>query len=392
MNSEILSSEVQQYISYHINDDVAKIALSKSRFKNVNSKELAEQIDSKKRCGKKLPLWYQTLGIYYPPKISIEQASSQLTAEYKSNLISGNKVLDLTGGFGVDSYFFSRKADTVVHCELNSELSDIAKHNSSCLQTNNIEFFNGNGIQFLKETAQNFDTIFIDPSRRIEAQKVFFLKDCEPNVMEHLDLLLAKSLRVIIKTSPLLDIHSGLRELRNVAEIHILSVKNDCKELLWIIDSKPPIETVVKCALLTEGIRFEFKLDDEKKVEIKNFSAPLTYLYEPDVSLLKSGAFKTIAESYNLSKLALNTHLYTSDVLNKAFAGRIFKVTAVNAYNSLANKVIQKQANVVSKNFPLSVDELRKKYKIKDGGSNYQFFTSATASNKLIVISAERIN
>ena len=203
MNPEILNPEVQEFINANLREDITRILLKKSPFENVTSKELAGQIESKVRCEKKLPTWFNSPGIYYPPRISIEQASSEETARYKSASLRGDNIIDLTGGFGVDSFYFAKEASNVIHCESNKELSEIAAHNASVLGITNIRFIQADGMAYLRETHEEFDTIYVDPSRRVNSRKVFRLADCEPDVASNLDLLRKKASRVLLKTSPL---------------------------------------------------------------------------------------------------------------------------------------------------------------------------------------------
>ncbi|RZL29773.1 MAG: hypothetical protein EOO96_19515, partial [Pedobacter sp.] len=284
MNENILNDEVQKYIHEHINADVNKIALAKPLFKNISSAELAGQIAAKKKSIHKLPTWFKTENIYYPALLSIEQCSSEPTAQYKANLARGKSLVDLTSGFGVDSFFFAKKSDHVYSCEINEELASISTHNAKVLGAENIEVLATDGIEFLKNTAQNFGTIYIDPARRNQSNKVFKLKDCTPDVTEHLDLFLSKAERIIIKTAPLLDISAGLTELKNVNEIHIVSVKNECKELLWVIDKGFKGDTKIVCATLNDTLKsFEFYLSDLKLETTIAKTEPKGYLYEPDV-------------------------------------------------------------------------------------------------------------
>ena len=212
MNPAILNKNVQDFIAENINQDIVKISLSKSPFPEVSPKELATQIDSKRRSQSKLPLWYNSEGIYYPGKLAIEQCSSQATAQYKSSLTAGETLIDLTGGFGVDASLFALNGLKVTHCEINAELSDIAKHNSEKISLQ-LSFIKGDGIAYLKSGDHRFDTIYIDPSRRIGSKKVFLLKDCEPDVVENSKLLRQKASRIIIKTAPLLDLQSTIKEI-----------------------------------------------------------------------------------------------------------------------------------------------------------------------------------
>ncbi|HEX8377381.1 MAG TPA: hypothetical protein VF602_06140 [Pedobacter sp.] len=387
MNQNIFLPAVQKFLSESLKEDVRKLALSKSPFPDVSSQELAEQLDSKQRSEKKLPLWFNTPGIIFPPKLSVEQSSSEATAEYKSRLIIGDKLIDLTGGFGVDTYYFSKKAKQVIHLERDKELTLIAQHNATALGAENITFITANSIDYLKNCNDDFDTIYIDPSRRIQSKRVFLLQDTEPDVVVNLPLLLSKASRIIIKTSPLFDIQSGLNELSNVSAVHVVSVKNDCKELLWIIEKGFSGEASIICAALSKEKEtvFSFSLSAEKTLRIDLYAAPLGYLYEPDVALLKAGFFKSIAHHYHIQKLHPSTHLYTSDNLNNEFIGKIFKVESVSDYKSFIKTNQIKKGNVISRNFPLSPDEIKKRHKIVDGGDDYLIF-ARVFPNSLMVI------
>jgi len=392
VNIAILDREVQEFIRKNISKDIVEISLSKSPFQNVSSKELAEQIDSKKRSEIKLPLWYNTDYIYYPPKIAIEQCSSEATAKYKATLISGESVIDLTGGFGVDACLFSKQAKHVVHCEINKELSEVSNYNASVLGVDTT-YITTNGIEHLKTINEVFDTVYVDPSRRISSRKVFLLKDCEPDVVCNKDLLLERSLRLIVKTAPLLDIQSTVKELGEVSQVHVLSMKNECKEVLYIIDrafseSDPPII----CAMLNDAgnLTFEFKLSEEKTFHLDSYSEPLKYMYEPDVALLKAGCFKLITSYFNVKKIHQHTHLYTSEELNGNFPGRQFKIIEFESYSAFLKQQTFTKANIICRNFPISPENIRKKLKIRDGGNEYLLFCRGS-KNELLAVHCERI-
>jgi len=375
MNNNILAKEVQNYINEHINADVNKIALAKSVFVNVSAAEIANQIAAKKKSISKLPTWFKQQNIYYPALLSIEQCSSETTGAYKASLTKGNSVLDLTAGFGVDSYFFSKQAKQVLSCEINAELAAITSHNSTVLGAQNQKVLATDGIEFLENTELNFGTIYIDPARRKNSGKVFKLKDCTPDITSILQLLLQKAERIIVKTSPLLDISAGLSELKNVSEIHIVSLKNECKELLWVIDKIPSRETHIVCATLNQTdkiLKFPFSaLQDTTTISVEE---PHGFLYEPDVALLKSGGFNFIAQKFNISKLHQDSQLYYSDQINPDFLGRIFKVKTLLSINEL-KKDKALVGNVIVRNFPANAADLVKKYKIVPSDNDFIIFT-----------------
>ncbi|RWU10341.1 hypothetical protein [Pedobacter chitinilyticus] len=375
MNNNILGKEVQAYINSHLNADVSKIVLSKSPFPEVSSAELANQIAAKKKAEKKLPTWFNTKEVYYPTMLSIEQTSSEDTAKYKSNLAKGKRLIDITAGFGVDSYYFSKKMEEVYSCEINEELSAISAYNAELLDAKSIQCLAIDGLAYLSETEGTFDTIYIDPARRSTSGKVFKLADCTPNVVEHFQLLLNKAARIIIKTSPLLDLQAGLTELKNVSEIHIVSVKNECKELLWVIDKNFNEETKIICATLNSSIKqIELPLHDDSDVVLMEKVQSSGYLYEPDAALMKSGAFNAIANAFTLTKLGKQSHLYFSEDLKEDFIGRIFKITQIYAPNEL-KKEKNLQGNVIIRNFPERAENLVKKLKIKPDQDTFYIFS-----------------
>ena len=383
---------MQDYIRNNVHSDIVRISLSKSPFPAVSPKELAQQLDGRKRCESKLPLWYNTSGIYYPEKLALEQCSSEVTARYKSNLVLGDKVIDLTGGYGIDAAFFSQKAKNVSHCELNNELSEISAHNAGVLGFS-VRHVKGDGIEYLRLSDESYDTIYIDPSRRLSSRKVFMLKDCEPDIIREKELLFSKCKRLIIKTAPLLDLQSTIRELGTVSAIHILSVKNECKEVLYIIDEgsdekDPPIT----CAALNKDDKevFTFRTSAETECVPEPYSKPLGFLYEPDVALLKAGCFKLITKEFNVKKLHLHTHLYTSETLQAKFMGRKFEVLNTWEYGSFSKEQRFKKANIICRNFPQDPDKIRKKLRISEGGIEYLLFCTGPY-NELLVIHCNRL-
>ncbi|GAB1858376.1 hypothetical protein MHTCC0001_32130 [Flavobacteriaceae bacterium MHTCC 0001] len=391
MNNSILNIEIQEFINSNINTNINTLALKGTEFKTVTTREIITQIEAKKRCQDKLPTWFNTKGIYYPNKLNIEQTSSEVTAKYKSELIKGTNVIDITGGFGVDCLYFSKRFKNVVHCETNPELSDIAKHNYQQLQAHNITTINIDGIQHIKTHKENYDWMYIDPSRRHDTKgKVFFLKDCIPNVPKHLELLLNRTKHLMVKTSPLLDISIGLNEFQYVKNIYIVAVNNEVKELLWCIEKNYQNEITVTSVNLkkTATETFSYNFNDEKQTVVE-YSKPLNYLYEPNTAILKSGGFNQIAKKFNVFKLHQHSHLYTSETLID-FPGRIFKIQDVIPYSKKELKRLKlTKVNITTRNFPENVAQLRKKYGFKDGGSTYLFFTTDMDNNKIVLVTSK---
>jgi 16S rRNA G966 N2-methylase RsmD len=382
LNKDILKPEIQEYINTHLQVDVHQLAMAKSPFGGVSAQELASQITSKNKAEKKLPTWYHKDFIYYPAPLSIEQTSSEKTAAYKAGLVGTGKVIDITGGFGVDSFYFAKKAAFVLHCEINEDLSHIAAHNAAVLGAD-INFLATDGMIYLQQTVETFDTIYVDPARRSELGKVFMLKDCTPNVVEHMQLLLQKGKQVIIKTSPLLDLSAGLKELKHVKEVHIVSTKNECKELLFILDNTPSPKVKIVCVTINETIK-KFELAMDQHAETRLADRLYTYIYEPDVALLKSGGFNVIAEAYGLEKLHEQTQLYTAEVFKPEFPGRIFKV--VEMINSAALKKEKTiRANIIVRSYPEKPAQLAKKYNIIPSKDDFLIFTKTKVVNAMII-------
>ncbi|WP_460218828.1 THUMP-like domain-containing protein [Psychroserpens sp. MEBiC05023] len=388
MNSEILNTNIQAFINEHLSSDISKLLLKGTSFEGVTTKEIVEQVEAKTKSKQKLPTWYSTKQIYYSNKLNIEQTSSEVTAAYKSQLFTGTSIIDLTGGFGVDCFYFSKQFKHVTHCEINSELSHIVAHNNVQLGVSNIKTICANGIDYLTGDNVHYDWIYIDPSRRHDSKgKVFFLRDCLPDVPKHIHSLLSFSKHIAIKTSPLLDLSVGIKELQFVKTIHIISVKNEVKELLWIIENGFDSAITIKTVNILADTKnvFSFLTNEEARTQV-NYEQPLTYLYEPNASILKSGGFNSVAQYFGLNKLHQHSHLYTSNDLID-FPGRIFKIDNILPYNKKNIKALNiKQANITTRNFPETVQQLRKKHRIKDGSSNYLFFTTNCLNDKIVLV------
>ena len=393
MNKNILHTEVQNYINENLHANIEELIFKGSPFKDITIQELANQLVAKQKSEKKLPTWFASQNIYYPAKISIEQTSSEITANYKSNLLLGNSIIDITGGFGVDCLAFSKNFKEVIHCEINNDLSEIVAHNYKELGISNIQTIATDGLEYLKNTSQKFDCIYIDPSRRSNIKgKVFLLKDCLPNVPENLDFLFEKSDTILIKNSPILDITSTINELKFVKEIHIVAVNNEVKELLFLL--KKDFEDLVKVktfnSLKNRKQSFSFYLKSDIDFE---YSLPQKYLYEPNAAILKSGGFNEVASQLKTYKLHQHSHLYTSDELIEDFPGRIFEIISVFPYNKKKIKrgITVDKANITTRNFPKTVAQIRKETKLKDGGDTFLFF-STNLKNELIVINCVKTN
>jgi 16S rRNA G966 N2-methylase RsmD len=352
---------------------------------------MSNQIESKRIAQKKLPSWFLNPSVYYPKKIHLEQSSSEITAAYKTSLVEGCSLLDLTGGFGVDTIYFSKKIREVIHCEINQDLSEVVSHNFKQMQVNNCTVLAEDGIKFLTNTKQKFDWIFADPSRRNKQNnKVFLLQDCEPEIPRHIELLFEHTDMILLKLSPVLDITATLKELRNVKEIHSLAVDNELKELLLVLEkgwTKPPN---IKAVNIQKGNleSFEAEFPDTGTA---TFAPPKNYLYEPNAAILKAGLFNSISTVFKIDKLHPNSHLYTSQE-KISFPGRTFSILHIEVADrkKLLALIPSKKANITTRNFPQSVQEIRKKFGLQEGGDLYLFFTT-NMDNKHVVLLCEKI-
>jgi len=388
LDLKLLNPEIQEFINSNIDKNITKLALQKNPFPEMEWIAILNQIEAKTKSKDKLPNWFTTKNIIYPSKISVEQTSSEKTASYKSEIVSGESLIDLTGGFGVDDYYFAKKMKNVIHCEINIALSQIVKHNFEQQKIQNISCHSGDSLEILTQFNAKYDWIYIDPSRRNDMKgKVFMLKDCLPNVPEHLDFLFHYSDKILIKTAPLLDISAGLSELKNVKMIHIVAVENEVKELLWELHKGYFGKILLKTINIVKEKRefFEFILDENP--EIPEYGLPEKYLYEPNAAIMKSAGFDQVGTFYTLKKLHKHSHLYTNSEII-AFPGRVFDIENSFQYHKkeMKNYLEGKQFNITTRNFPDTVESIRKKWKIKEGGNLYCFFTTDENENKIVLI------
>ena len=380
MKTEILNKEVQNYINANLETDLHSLLLKKSPFSEVSMQEMVQQIKGKKVAHRKFPFLLKE-NIVFPPNLNLEQASSQSTAEFKADNLNGKKFLDLTCGFGIDAYFLSQNFGEITVVEKNPELLDLVKHNWKILNKT-ATFVNENLEHFLAKNSERFDVIYLDPARRdSEKNKKFLLEDLSPNLLEIQDQLLEISSQIIIKLSPLIDISYLISVLKNVAKIQIIAVRNEVKELIVFLEKARKGDDVeISCINLeSDDAEFAFQFKEEKTA-VSAFSEPQQFLYIPNNAVLKSGAFNLISQFFNGKKLHPNTHFYTSDKRIERFPGRVLEI------NMIDSKHIRKgeKYNIISKNYPLSPDEIKKKYKILDGGNCYLIFTQ-TQNRKIIL-------
>jgi len=387
LNKNIFDKSVQDYISKNLSTDVFKVILKKQIFPKVTNKEIAEQISAKAKSKKKLPTYFNTPNIYFPNKVNIEQTSSEKTAEFKSKIVTGNTMIDATGGFGVDSMYFSKEFKKTVYIEENKELFEIVKVNSNKLGLNNIKHLNDDGIEYVKKIDTVIDLLYIDPSRRNkENKKVHFLSDCTPLIDYDLIESLQNFKTILIKCSPIIDLKKTINDLKVVSKIYIVGINNEVKEVLFKLNKQSNNDIKIKCIdLSNRDLDFEFNINEIDNKKNNGNSEVLKYLYEPNSMILKSGAFGLICDRYDVKKLNSNSHLYTSKELID-FPGRVFSVESVVKYSkrNLKNLNISK-ANITTRNFPIDVKDIRKKSKILDGGDHYLFFTTNHLNEQIII-------
>jgi 16S rRNA G966 N2-methylase RsmD len=375
---KILKDEIQQYINANLNIDLHSLLLKKSPFPEVSMQEIVQQIKGRKVAEKKFSFLNKDK-ILFPPNLNLEQASSQNTAEFKAQFFKGKKLIDLTCGFGIDAYFLSQNFKETTLVEQNEALLEVVKHNWEVLGRK-ADFINQKLEDFLNGNNQKFDLIYLDPARRDNHnRKVFLLEDLSPNLIEIQEKLTEFSDEILVKLSPLIDLQHLVSSLQNIAKIWIVAVKNEVKEVLVNI-KKTEVATQISCVNLHSNEPFfEFYFHEEKEIQAE-YTSPQKYLYIPNNSVYKSGAFNLVSKRYNFSKLHQNTHLYTSESKIDGFSGRIFVV------EELSPKEIKKgeQYNIITKNYPLKPDEIKKKYKIKDGGEDYLIFCTSVKGKHIL--------
>lgn len=382
----------QAFICEHLNStDLHRLLLSAKRYPEVQVPYAVAQIEALRKVRDKIPSWYSP-NLIFPPALSIEQSSSEETARFKTTLFAGKHLADLTGGMGIDSFFWAKVFREVDYVEQNETLIPIAQHNFGVLKADNIRIHHETAEVFLEQTDTHFDLIYIDPARRDEHKnKVFRLSDCQPNVVELLPILFSKTNKILVKTAPMLDITEAIRQLGCVTQIWITALHNECKEVLYLLEkehvpteNKIPISAVHLAPRLTT---FTFTKKEEEQAE-DNYALPQQYLYEPDAAIFKAGAFKVFGARFGLSKLHPNTHLYTANTYQPEVPGRIFEIVDTVKYDARAVlKVIpEAKANIAARNFPDSIENIRKKLKLKDGGDWYLFAVTLKDGGKNILI------
>jgi 16S rRNA G966 N2-methylase RsmD len=376
------------YKDFVITDDASFFLKYASQHNSETLEAVLGYHKFQKTIPKKIPDWAEHVDLIAPPKLSLEQASSKKTAIFKTKYLLGPCILDLTGGMGVDTYYFSKAFEKVIHNEPNQVLSQVVKYNFNLLGINNVKFTNFKGEAL--ETSEPIDSIFIDPDRRNETtQKMVLLSDCQPNVQRYIAKWLKISPRIVIKLSPMIDIKNTIKALPNTKEVLIISDQNEVKEIVFIIQRNHPDEPIITAINFRneKTQSFSFLYSEEEKAEI-TISEPKKYIYEPLACVLKAGAFKVLCKGRSLQKIAANSHIYTSEEYIEDFPGRSFILKAISkpSKKDLEKHIPSKKANISTRNYPLKPEQIKKELGWKDGGDDYLFFTEDFKKKKIVLI------
>lgn len=387
MPIKIFTNEEIRFIQDHVKIDPIELALSAKKHPNLPIKEIAAQIASRQKAEKKLPQWYSNAKVVFPPKENLEQASSEITARFKSRGIKGESILDLTGGSGVDLFYMCEGFEDIHYVEVNASLAEITEFNFGLFEKK-IHAHNTSAESFLTQTNKLFDVIYIDPSRRDSLKnRVFGIEEYQPNILELYDQLVEKGREVVVKISPMVDIKHTLRQLPDTHKVQVVAVDNEVKEILFYLKSDVENEPVIETWNLSNSKIeqfFGFIYSDESSSK-SVIEPPMKYLYEPNSAIRKSGAFNLIGNQFGLSKLERNTHLYTSNEYDPEFHGRVFEVEELIKPNKkeVGKRFKDGKVNVISKNFPIGANLIKKKFNLHDGGKDFLIFCEVIEMGKI---------
>jgi 16S rRNA G966 N2-methylase RsmD len=389
MNDSIFHpNEWQDWLSKYEDRNVTDLALEFSKRKDLPLPQLLTQIKGRQTAKFKLPTWYQHNEIVYPDSLALEQCSGEIAAKFKAEYFKANNILDLTGGLGVDTWAFSLNSKRVHYNEPDLHRMNSAKHNLNILKCDNIIFSNQTAENYLINTNENFDLIYLDPSRRIQGKKVFLLKDLQPDILELKNKLSQLSKNIVVKVGPMLDIQQAIRDLKTIKQIIIVSVKNECKELLINLDYDNEKSTQIHAVELhgDKQYLFSFSFEEERSSDLKIGSIN-DWIYDPFASIIKSGGFKVLTHRFNINALHPNTHLYTSNSKVDEFPGRIFKVEEVLPYDlkNLKKQMQGKRATLLFRNFPDKAEDVTKKLNIPADEFHYLLFVTNNLGEKKVI-------
>ncbi|WP_375415670.1 hypothetical protein [uncultured Hymenobacter sp.] len=388
-----LPEAARRYVAAHLHDDPAHLALQARRHPGLPVPELVRQIQARQKARGKLPAWADNPDLIFPPALSVEQASSARTAAFKAELVAGaDRLADLTGGFGADAVHFAEQVGQVDYVERDAKLAGVVSYNLAQLDILNVAVHATDAVSFLKTVSYPLDWLYLDPARRDGAdRKIFKLKDCEPDVPRLLPLFLRHTPRILLKTSPMLDVEQAVQELSRVRRLWVVAVDNEVKEVLYELGAEPAVDPErLTVNLRRHGEVQEFRLNRAREARaVPRYAEPRQYLYEPNAAVLKAGGFKSVGNAFELFKLHQHSHLYTGDVLRADFPGRIFRVRAVEKYDGAALRAHlgpEARAHITTRNFPDSVAEVRQRTGIREGGDTYLFATTDLRGRLLVLV------
>ena len=390
MKNNKIDKKIQAEIIKACETDPHRLSLT---FKGLPEEDrifIARQVACRQKVRDKIPDFYRQEELLYPSGASIEQASSTATAQYKSQLVKGGTLIDITGGLGVDSYYFSKSAGKVIYVEKNRELVEYAHHNFRILGVNNVDIIHEDGIDYISKMEGTSSCIYIDPSRRRASSRIFKIEDADPNVLVVYDQLLVKTERMLIKLSPLIDLKYITLHFRFVYQIHIVAVNNDCKEIILLLDRHADtMDPQVISYSNEKGGASIFKSSLKSNKMACGYDNPQQFLYDPNIAIRKSGLFNDLGNQYKLKKLAANSHLFTDSHLLDDFPGRVFVLKEILTWKELLRTKKIRKANIATRNFHLRVSDIRKITGIKEGGDEYIFCTTSK-DNKTMVLVTEK--
>ena len=426
----MLNEATLQYVLQHAHDDIRMLALRGCKDAQVNLPLALQQIQGRQTARHKLPSWAAIDGIVYPPHLNMEQCSSELTARYKRGIAdrilsqcvaqivnrksSNSKFLDITGGFGVDFAFMADAFDEAVYVERDPDLCVLATHNFVQLGKRNVNTICADAVSYLSSiSSDNIALIYLDPARRdMHGARTYALADCTPDVTTMMDNLLRHSHYVLLKLSPMLDWRKAIADLspHHVQEVHIVAVDNECKELLLLLDRQDTNSQHFQSSIFNlqfstapclfcidihsrDGVRIDYSPSSQslpiEEKEIYSQELEGSFLYGPNVAVMKAGCFRELAADFNVRQLAPNSHLFTSATQVTSFPGRSFRITAITTMNKrdLRTKLGHLQrANISVRNFPLTAEELRRRLKLADGGNDYIFATTLSNGDHVVIL------
>lgn len=394
-----LSVDFWKFIEENINAEPNSLRL---KYSNKNSEILnfaITQIDCRQRSKSKLASWIKNAHFLFPSTLSFEQSTSELLAEFHASIISDSQtVLDMTCGLGIDAMTIAKKSKYVKAIELNESIVAVATHNAKVCNISNIEFINDDSIRYLKNTSECFDVIFVDPARRdFHNKRTFAFEDCLPDIVSNFDLISQHASQLIIKASPMLDITSILNQVKLVSDIWILSIKNECKEILIKVDFiNKPQQYILHPINFTYGRNYiGTDIYSEREKANVNFIGEIAtnneyhWIYEPNSSYMKTFAWDLLCENFpKLEKLNTNTHLFLSTEFYEKFPGRVLKIVELMSLKGL-KKLKGEKINIIIRNAPITVESIKKQFKLQDGGNRFLYVCSFGKNNKTIAVIAE---